>query len=90
LRGAGCPCFPWIQPAVGPGYFIGDSVMIVLAVAAGFGSIRSRGVRPAVIVLGAVAVFASLSFGFATTRHTATPRLQPMPPPPPNRVDFIH
>jgi hypothetical protein len=72
LRGADCSCFPWIKRPVGPGFFIGDGAMIILALAAGFGSMKFTGVRPAVIVLGAVAVFASLSFGLAQTRHAAT------------------
>src|SRR5436190_1606615 len=36
LRGAECSCFPWVKRAVGPGFFIGDGVMLGLAALAGF------------------------------------------------------
>src|SRR5690349_21875571 len=31
LRGEECNCFPWIKRAVGPGFFVGDGIMLALA-----------------------------------------------------------
>jgi hypothetical protein len=72
LRGAECSCFPWIKRAVGPGFFAGDGAMMLLAIGAGVWVRASTGARSAVVILGAVAVFALASFGFASTRHTGT------------------
>jgi uncharacterized membrane protein YphA (DoxX/SURF4 family) len=72
LRGAECSCFPWVKRAVGPGFFIGDGVMLALALAAGFWGEASSGLRPAAIILGAVAVFALVSYGVNLKRHQGT------------------
>ncbi len=72
LRGADCSCFPWIKRAVGPAFFAGDGAMMLLAIGAGVWARAARGVRPAAVVLGTVAVFALASFGYASTRHTGT------------------
>jgi uncharacterized membrane protein YphA (DoxX/SURF4 family) len=72
LRGAECSCFPWVKRAVGPGFFAGDGAMMLLAIGAGVWARASQGIRPASVILGAVAVFALVSFGFASTRHTGT------------------
>lgn len=72
LRGVDCSCFPWVKRAVGPAFFAGDGAMMLLAIAAGVWARASRGVWPAAVILGTVAVFALSSFGFATTRHTGT------------------
>ncbi|HEX8983804.1 MAG TPA: MauE/DoxX family redox-associated membrane protein [Bryobacteraceae bacterium] len=63
LRGEDCSCFPWIKRAVGPAFFIGDAAMLAMALVAGVWSKRSEGLRGAVVMLGAVAVFALVSFG---------------------------
>ena len=34
LRGADCSCFPWVERAVGPGFFIGDGIMLAISVLA--------------------------------------------------------
>src|SRR4051794_25527492 len=70
LRGAECSCFPWLKRAVGPGFFVGDGAMLLLAVAAGAWSRRSDGKRTAAIILGAVSVFALVSFGVTYARQT--------------------
>ena len=31
LRGADCSCFPWLKRVVGPGFFVGDAVMLLLS-----------------------------------------------------------
>lgn len=65
LQGEECSCFPWVKRAVGPGFFIGDAVMLAMAVAAGMWARASESLRSAVIILGVVAVFAGVSFGVA-------------------------
>jgi len=55
---------------VGPGFFIGDGVMLALAALAGIWSKRSENLRGATLILGAVAVFALVSYGVAATRNT--------------------
>jgi len=72
LRGEDCSCFPWIKRAVGPGFFVGDGIMLLLAVLAGVWSKRPESLRSAFLVLGAVAVFALVSYGVAEARQTGT------------------
>ena len=72
LRGAECSCFPWVKRAVGPGFFIGDSVMLLLAVIAGVWARRAYSMRAAAMVLGLIAVFAAGSYGVAAMRQTGT------------------
>ena len=38
-----CSCIPWLKRVVGPGFFIGDGVMLLLAFFAGLGARRSEG-----------------------------------------------
>jgi uncharacterized membrane protein YphA (DoxX/SURF4 family) len=70
LRGQDCSCFPWLKRVVGPGFFIGDGAMLALAVAAWLWARRPAGVRPAVLIAGAVVVFALVSYGVDTVRQT--------------------
>ncbi len=72
LTGAECSCFPWIKRAVGPGFFVGDGIMLALAIAAGIGVRSSAGFRRAVMILAGIALFTAGSYGFALTRHTGT------------------
>src|ERR1700722_20345217 len=51
LRGADCSCFPWLKRAVGPAFFVGDSVMMLLAIGAGVWVRSSKGIRPAAVIL---------------------------------------
>jgi uncharacterized membrane protein YphA (DoxX/SURF4 family) len=71
LRGEECNCFPWVKRAVGPGFFIADGVMLLLAVVAGWWARRSTSLRSAALVLLAVAVFAGVSFGLNATRRAS-------------------
>ena len=73
LRGAECSCFPWVKRAVGPGFFIGDGIMLLLAVFAGAWSKPPESLRTVGLILGAVAVFAVVSYGVAAARQTVTP-----------------
>jgi uncharacterized membrane protein YphA (DoxX/SURF4 family) len=72
LRGAECSCFPWVKRAVGPGFFIGDGIMLALAVLAGLWARRAQSLRTAMLVLGAVTLFAAGSYGVAAMRQTGT------------------
>jgi len=65
LRGEDCNCFPWIRRVVGPVFFITDFLMLLMAAAAGWWAKPSRGWRPALAVLGAVCVFAAVSYGLS-------------------------
>jgi uncharacterized membrane protein YphA (DoxX/SURF4 family) len=69
LAGAECSCFPWVKRVVGPGFFIGDAVMLALAVIAGVWAKPPAGLRSAILVLAAVAVFALVSYGVEETRQ---------------------
>lgn len=70
LRGEECNCFPWIKRAVGPAFFIGDGIMFLMALVAGWWSRPSRGLRSASIILGAVCVFAFVLLGVHFTRQS--------------------
>lgn len=70
LQGAECSCFPWLKRAVGPGFFVGDAIMLLFAGAAGVWARQSESLRSAVIILGAVAVFAGVSFGVTYARQS--------------------
>jgi uncharacterized membrane protein YphA (DoxX/SURF4 family) len=72
LRGADCSCFPWLKRAVGPGFFIGDGIMLALALAAGVLSPPSKGLRTLAVIAGAVTVFAFVSWGVNAVRQTGT------------------
>ncbi|HYP06369.1 MAG TPA: DoxX family protein [Bryobacteraceae bacterium] len=70
LRGADCSCFPWLKRAVGPGFFISDAAMLLLAGIAGYWARPSEGKRNAAIILGAVSVFGFVFFGVTYARQT--------------------
>jgi uncharacterized membrane protein YphA (DoxX/SURF4 family) len=72
LRGAECSCFPWLKRVVGPGFFVGDGVLLLLAFFAWLGSPRPEGMRAAALILSAVAVFAGVSYGVGAARETGT------------------
>lgn len=73
LIGTDCSCFPWLKRAVGPQFFIGDGIMLLLAIGAGLWSSPPHSPRSASLILAAVAVFGLVSYGVAATRHTGTP-----------------
>lgn len=72
LRGEECSCFPWLKRTVGPGFFIGDFVMLAGAFLAGWWSRPSEGTRTAALILSAVSVFALASYGMAAVQQTGT------------------
>jgi uncharacterized membrane protein YphA (DoxX/SURF4 family) len=67
LRGADCSCFPLVKRAVGPWFFVGDAVMLLMVALAGLWAKRSASLRSAALVLGAVVVFALVSYGVEVT-----------------------
>jgi uncharacterized membrane protein YphA (DoxX/SURF4 family) len=69
LRGEECSCFPWLKRSVGPGFFVGDALMIAAAVLAGLWTPPSRGLRAAFLILTAISVFGLASLGFALNRQ---------------------
>ena len=73
LRGADCSCIPWLKRVVGPGFFVGDGLMLLLAFFAGLGSRRPEGLRAVALIVSAVAVFAGVSYGVGAARETGTP-----------------
>ncbi len=70
LVGKDCSCFPLVKRAVGPGFFVGDAVMLLLAIVAGVWSRKARNLKVALMILGAVAVFAGVAFGVNSARQT--------------------
>ena len=73
LRGADCSCIPWLKRVVGPGFFIGDGIMLLLAFFAGLGARRPEGIRAVLAITAAVGVFAGVSYGVGAARETGTP-----------------
>jgi hypothetical protein len=69
LQGAECSCFPWVKRVVGPLFFVEDGLMLLLAALAGWWARPSGGLRSASVILGAVVVFALVSYGVASVRH---------------------
>jgi uncharacterized membrane protein YphA (DoxX/SURF4 family) len=72
LRGQDCSCFPWLKRAVGPAFFAEDGAMLLLAVLAGMWAKAASGFRSAVLILGAVAVFAGVSYGVNAVHAAGT------------------
>jgi uncharacterized membrane protein len=72
LRGADCTCFPWMKRVVGPQFFLGDGVMLAMAVLAGIWAKPVHGLRTAALILGVVVVYALVSYGVAAVRQTGT------------------
>jgi len=70
LRGAECSCFPWVKRVVGPEFFLGDGIMLALAACAGVWSKPRGNFRSALVIVGAVAVFALVSYGVEAVRQT--------------------
>ncbi|MBK9166364.1 MAG: DoxX family protein [Bryobacterales bacterium] len=70
LRGEECSCFPWLKRAVGPGFFVADSVMLAAAAIAGWWVRPSFGTRPAVWILAAVTLFAGGAYGVSFFSQT--------------------
>jgi uncharacterized membrane protein YphA (DoxX/SURF4 family) len=72
LVGKDCSCFPVVKRAVNPAFFLEDGIMLAMAVVAGVWARPSTSKRSAAAVLGAVAVFAAVSYGYSYTHLTGT------------------
>lgn len=70
LQGADCSCFPWLKRVVGPGFFISDAAMLLLAAAAGRWASVSTHLKQAGLVLAAIVVFAGAVYGITAARQT--------------------
>jgi hypothetical protein len=70
LAGKECSCFPLVKRTVGPMFFVGDGVMLLLTAIAGIWAQRSHTIRGALVLLGVIAVFAGVSYGINTTHNT--------------------
>lgn len=68
LVGVECNCFPWVQRAVGPAFFIGDLAMMLLAVPAYFWAKPAHSKKSAALVFAAVCVFVGVNLGIALTQ----------------------
>jgi uncharacterized membrane protein YphA (DoxX/SURF4 family) len=75
LVGHECNCFPIIKRTVGPGFFVGDAVMLVLALLAYIWSSRVGSLRGPAVAFVALVVFAGVSFGInaAERRYLQVP-----------------
>ena len=72
LVGQECSCFPIIKRTVGPGFFVGDGIMLLLALAAFFWSrpvLRFRVPLMALGVFGGVRCRQLRSVGLAASRY---------------------
>ncbi len=70
LVGQECSCFPWIKRAVGPGFFIGDGLMLVCAVAAGYWSEWNTAWKKPLFILVALTVLGASNYAYAVSRQT--------------------
>lgn len=65
LKGEDCTCFPWLERVVGPEFFIGDGIMLLLAAGAWLWAVPSRGWKAALAPLAAFAVLSGGFYGYA-------------------------
>jgi hypothetical protein len=70
LVGKDCTCFPLVKRAVGPAFFFEDGAMLLMAIVAGMWARTSENLRAALVILGAVVVFAGASFGVNSARES--------------------
>jgi len=70
LIGEDCSCFPWLKRAVGPGFFISDALMLLLAVGAWFWSRPSESLQKALVAFGVVTVFAGAVYGVTVSKRS--------------------
>ncbi|MBI3666104.1 MAG: hypothetical protein HY236_07745 [Acidobacteria bacterium] len=68
LTGAECNCFPWLQRAVGPMFFVEDGALVVLAVAAGWWARPSRSLGRAAVALAVVVALVGVLWGLDRAR----------------------
>ena len=69
LVGQECSCFPLIKRTVGPNFFVGDGIMLLLGIAAFAWAPPVRRLRVPALGLAAILVFAGVSWGVAAAGH---------------------
>jgi hypothetical protein len=69
LVGKECSCFPLIKRSIGPGFFIGDGVMLLLGVAAFAWSAKVASAKLPLQALAALTVLAGVSYGVNARTH---------------------
>lgn len=69
LVGQECSCFPIIKRTVGPGFFVGDGVMLLLGIVATVWAPAVRSLRIPAIALVTVAALSGLSLGVAKLQN---------------------
>lgn len=70
LQGKECSCFPWLKRAVGPGFFIGDGLMLACAVGAGWWAKWNTDWKRPALLLAALSIFAVSNYAYAVSRQT--------------------
>jgi uncharacterized membrane protein YphA (DoxX/SURF4 family) len=70
LKGKDCSCFPWLERTVSTEFFVGDAIMLLMAGIALVWSRPSQSRRSAAVVLGAISVFAAVSYGVNAARQS--------------------
>ncbi len=71
LAGQECNCFPWIKRTVGPGFFVGDGVMLLMGIAAFVWSESTTRIRVPLAMLASIALLAGVSFGVGASKQKA-------------------
>ncbi len=69
LVGHECSCFPLIKRSIGPGFFVSDGLMLLLALAAYFWSVRPPGFSVPIKALAALVLLASTNFAINSLRR---------------------
>jgi uncharacterized membrane protein YphA (DoxX/SURF4 family) len=70
LVGKECSCFPIIKRSIGPGFFLGDGVMLLLGLAAFAWSAKVVSAKLPATALAAIALLAGVSYGVNTWKHS--------------------
>jgi uncharacterized membrane protein YphA (DoxX/SURF4 family) len=74
LTGKECSCFPWIKRAMGPGFFISDGVMLLMAIGAALWSrpldLSLKALRPAALLLAGLTVLTMGSYAYGLSRQS--------------------
>lgn len=70
LVGHECSCFPIIKRTVGPGFFVGDGIMLLLGIFAYIWSPPVRTFKAPALALVSLIVLAALSFGMNASSRT--------------------
>lgn len=70
LQGEECSCFPWIKRAVGPGFFVGDTLMLLCAVVAGYWAKWNMEWKKPAVLLIALTVLGVGNYAWAISKQT--------------------